>query len=525
MDRTIAPRCLTHLAIGLSVMLTPLNAKAVAVGSAPTARIESGVVEGMRDGDVSAFLGVPYAADTGGANRWRAPQTVKRWTRIRKATAYGDNCPQVPSSALPGTRPWTAEYEASGPASENCLFVNVWTPANASARKLPVMVWIHGGGYATGSGSVPIYRGAPLASRGIVVVTINYRTGPFGFLAHPALTAEGGSSGNYGLMDQIAALQWVKRNIAAFGGDPHQVTIAGQSAGAGSVHALLASPRARGLFIRAVAQSGSGLDQFVRSRAKAEEIGMQLQQVLKATSIAQMRSMPMDEILKAGFDPAMRRFGLAFAPVQEPQILPDPDVQAQNIPVLTGYTSDENSAFADWNINTPTALAALLNRRFGAEAPKFEYFYNSRNGSAALGAREMMRDRIMAAMSFWFEARQKSAAPVYAYLYTHAEPGPDAVRYGAFHSSELAYVFNTLDAAPRPFTQQDYDIADKLGRYWVNFVRTGDPNGDHLPVWPRFDGQTVMELGDHFVPRLALSPEKRAVFSAFVANGGQVRER
>lgn len=519
----LALHTLAPLALAFSTMLTPLAGKAAA---APTARIESGLIEGRDDGDVSAFLGVPFGADTGGANRWREPQPVKPWKRVRKATAYGDNCPQVPSSALPAARPWTDEYKAPGPASENCLFLNIWTPSKTAAAKLPVMVWIHGGGFAQGSGSVPLYRGSRLAARGIVVVTINYRTGPFGFLAHPALTAEAGSSGNYGLMDQIASLQWVKRNIAAFGGDPDQVTIAGQSAGSASVHALLASPPARGLFIRAIAQSGSGMGLPVRERSEAEAIGAQLQRVAGAASLEQMRRLSPEALLNAALDAALLRHGLPFSPIREEKILPAPRAEASNIPILTGYTSDESSSSGDWIIDTPAALSALLNRRFGAAAPTFARLYGGERGPAVTAAaRAMLRDRSMASLSFWFDARPAGSAPVYAYLYTHAEPGPNAARYGAFHSSELAYMFDTLDAAPRPFTAQDHQIADMMADYWANFVRSGNPNGDDLPRWPQFDGRVLMELGDRFAPRPALAAEIRDEFRAFVAKGGELGMR
>src|SRR5262245_13266464 len=240
------------------------------------ARVTEGALAGKQEGAVAAFLGVPFAAPPVGANRWAPPRPAAKWKGERTADQFAASCQQGVSPQ--GFGPWTAEYVVQGPVSEDCLYVNVWTPAKNAPDRLPVLVWIYGGAFSSGSGSVAIYNGAALAAKGIVVVNVNYRVGVYGFLAHPGLTAESPAhaSGNYGLLDQVAGLRWVRDNIAAFGGDPTKVTIAGQSAGAASVHHLIASPLAKGLFVRAIAQSGSGMGLPVPDRATAETVGKQL---------------------------------------------------------------------------------------------------------------------------------------------------------------------------------------------------------------------------------------------------------
>lgn len=321
-----AAACLCAFASGSNVVFA----------AAPVVVTEAGQVAGKPLEGVEAFLGIPYAGDTGGQNRWRAPQPAPKWSGVRQATDFGPDCQQEPPHVPPGGSPWSAEYFPTKAMSEDCLFVNVWRPTSAAGGTLPVMVWIHGGGFAGGSGSVPLYDGTALARQGIVVVSLNYRVGVFGFLAHPALTQEAGSSGNYGLMDQIAALHWVRDNIRQFGGEPAQVTIAGQSAGAASVHALLASPRAAGLFQRAIAQSGSGMGIPIPPRAAAEAMGEKLLTAAKVNTLDDLRSLPADQVADAAKAPLLGPPGLRFTPIIEPTVLPDPTAQQQDIPVLTG---------------------------------------------------------------------------------------------------------------------------------------------------------------------------------------------
>jgi para-nitrobenzyl esterase len=267
-----------------------------------TMRIDSGLISGQTNSDgVTSYLGIPFAMPPVGNLRWRPPQPVEPWNGVRKADHFGASCMQDEM----GVRlPWSRGFMTQGPISEDCLYLNVWTPSRSGAKKLPVMVWIYGGGYSEGSSEVAVYNGEKLATKGVVVVTFNYRVGPLGFLAYPALTAESPhhASGNYGLLDQIAALKWVHRNIARFGGDPSKVTIFGQSAGAGSVGILMASPVAKGLFQRAITESGLGLFRGLDSRkplAEAEAQGVKYAERMGAHSLAQLRALPSADFAKA----------------------------------------------------------------------------------------------------------------------------------------------------------------------------------------------------------------------------------
>lgn len=485
------------------------------------ATIDTGVVEGTRDAGVSAFLGVPFGADTGNENRWRAPQPAPKWQGVREARDFGPACMQdvVPNRGAIG--PWTWEYLHQGPVSEDCLSVNVWTPAEAPGAALPVLVWFYGGGFTSGSNAVPLYDGSALAARGIVVVAVNYRVGPYGFLAHPELTREAGSSGNYALLDQIAGLEWVKRNIAAFGGDSGKVTIAGQSAGAASVHALIASPMAKGLFHRAIAQSGSGMGRMAPPLADMEAAGERFADAAGAATLVELRALTPDQIRTAA---ARATQGPRWAPASGTPVLPDLDVAVSDVPVLTGLTADEGSALGgDYGAATAAAHREAIERRYGAAAPAFLALYPATDDATAqASARAAARDRGIAAMLGWARGRHAGAPPVYGYLWTYAEPGSEP-RYRAFHSAELAYVFGSLEKTPdRPFTERDRRIARTVGDYWANFVKTGDPNGAGLAEWPRIDDGRIMELGERFAARPALPAETRAAFEAFIASGGAI---
>ena len=508
------------LAASLLVLSTGM---AVGQQPAPSVTTETGIVTGSRRDGVDAFLGIPYADDTGGQNRWRAPKPPVKWTGARDTSDFGADCQQDPPYVPPGGSPWSAEYFPTKAMSENCLFVNVWRPAERQDAKLPVMVWIHGGGFSGGSGSVPLYDGASLAARGIIVVTLNYRVGVFGFLAHPALTKEAGSSGNYGLMDQIAALRWVRDNITNFGGDPARVTVAGQSAGAASVHALLASPQAEGLFVRAIAQSGSGMGIPMLHLKDAEALGEKLAVAAGADTIEALRQMPADAVAKAARAPALGPPGIRFSPIVEGAVLPDPDRQRQDIPVLTGLTSDEGSNGRDWSLTSRAQLDALIDRRFGAQAQTFRAFYSGADGHAATeAAQNLLREQAVASMLSWAARRPPKAAPVYAYLFRHPQPGTDATRFGTFHSAELPYVFGTLNKSARPFVDADRRIAATLGAYWANFVRDGHPNGQDMAVWPALSTGRIMSLGDTVTAIDPLEPAKRRAYTDFVAKGGRL---
>jgi para-nitrobenzyl esterase len=434
-------------------------------------RTNAGLVEGVPGSDpsVTVYRGIPFAAPPTGDLRWRAPKPAAPWKGALKADRFSPACIQTLTHSA---GPWTQEFMHQGDISEDCLYLNVWTAAGGG--KHPVMLWIYGGGFTSGSSAVALYDGEELARKGIVVVTINYRVGVLGFLAHPELTkeSEGRASGNYGLLDQIAALEWVQANIAEFGGDPARVTIAGQSAGGVSVLALVASPLAKGLFHQAIVQSA----QFEGSSplAEAEVEGAKFMAAKGAHTPEEMRAMPI-----ARLTAPVEGMGMQWGPVMDRWLVPDrmSTIFAQgkqnDVATLTGWTADEGSAGLSYARRTPAQKAKA-------------------------------REELLFSTFAW--ARQRaltSKTPVYTYYWDHPAPGPNKNFYGAFHSSELAYVFNSLGRANRPWEPADRAIAEKMSSYWATFVRTGDPNGPGLPPWPVFDPKSpvTMELGERYVPR------------------------
>ena len=425
-----------------------------------------------------------------------------------------------------------------GPVSEDCLFLNVWTPAQRSTR-LPVFVWIHGGGFGGGSGSVPIYNGAHFAARGAVVVTINYRVGAFGFLAHPELSKEDAHrvSGNYGLLDMIAALAWVHDHIADFGGDPARVSIAGQSAGAIAVNEHLLSPLAQGLFSAAIAESGSGMGLRASPLAEAEAFGVEFATAAAAKSLKSLRALPAELVLTLsdagpptpGAKPKPRN--LRFAPVLDNYVLTaDPESPAarplSQVPLMTGFNADEGYIFGAEGV-TPAEFEVQIRDRYGAAAPQFLNVYpHATTVEATSSAKLIARDRYMASLVFWLQGRaHKAHAGIYPYLFEHPFPGPDRDRYGSFHTAEVPYVFGVLDQGGRPFTNDDRSISAQLAAYWMNFIRGGNPNGTGLTRWaPATPDQVeVMGLGDQVGMRPAVStPERLATFRMYVAGGGRL---
>lgn len=469
------------------------------------------------DATITAFKGIPYAAPPVGQLRWQAPRPAAAWSTVRKADQFSASCIQT----ITGERkPWTYEFMAHNKISEDCLYLNVWTPAKTAGEKLPVYFWIHGGGYVEGSAAVPAYDGENLARRGVVVVTINYRLGAFGFLAHPELTREAGQSGNYGLLDMVAALQWVQKNIAAFGGDAGNVTISGQSAGSGGVHNLVASPLAARLFHRAIAESGSSytVPNAMRTRtlADAEKDGVKFAADVGASSLAELRAKS-PEALMAKVSPGPG----AFRPVVDGHFLPaDPmQIYAQgkqnDVPELTGLNADEGSAATDYGTQSMTAYQNTMQQRYGERADAFFKLYpNSTQDQSGAAQVAAARDNGKVSMFLWAGARAKTAkTKAFTYYWTHTMPGPDGARYGAFHTSEVPYVFNTLNQSKRPWTDQDRKLAELAGSYWVNFMKAGDPNGKGLPTWPAYSSSSpvTMELGASPGPR-ALADKAKLEF-------------
>jgi carboxylesterase type B len=493
-------------------------------------RTGQGLVSGVagRNPAIAVFKGIPFAAPPVGAMRWRAPQPAAPWSGERRAEAFSPSCIQT---IVTGKKPWTYEFMAHGEVSEDCLYLNVWTPARSERDRRPVFVYIYGGGNVEGSGSVPVYDGEGLASKGLVVVTFNYRVGLLGFFSHHELSKEASyhGSGNYGLLDQIAAVKWVHDNIAAFGGDPDRITIAGQSAGASAVHNLTASPLAKGLFHRAIADSGSGITTAPpRTMQDQEADGVRFAELKGARTLAELRAMPWQDVvvpLRPAPAPAIR-----FTIVPDGYALPSAvrEVFAggkqNDVPTLTGLNADENGAVPHPTI-TRDAYERQARQRYGTMADEFLKLYPAASDAEARQAQnDSARDQARVSMYLWALNRARTAKTnAFTYYWTHPLPGLDVEQYGAFHTSEVPYVLNTLSQSDRPFAQKDREIADTLSSFWVNFATSGDPNGKGLPRWPAVspEAATTMEVGDHFRPiPVASSPERLEFYRRFLLRSG-----
>jgi carboxylesterase type B len=500
---------------------------------------QSGQLTGAaaRDPSVTVFKGVPYAAAPVGGLRWRAPRAPASWKGVRAADQFGPQCPQRPMGP-PGAaiRP---------PMSEDCLTLNIWTGAQSGKERRPVFVWIYGGRFSGGSGSQALFDGEGLARKGLVVVTFNYRLGPLGFLALPELSAESGhhGSGDYGLLDQLEALRWVRKNIAAFGGDPKQVTIAGQSAGAGSVLLLADSPLAKGLFRAAIAESGArmpndpaiaNLATSWRTLADAEREGTDYMQAHGAHSLAELRSLPAEVLLEGGNlnDTAVGNgWGNSpppplFRPVIDGWVVPldyshtwDQGRQA-DVLMVTGSNRDESGAQPQPDVKLADYQAYAV-KQYGAFAEEYLKLYPAgTDQEAGLASNAAARDSARVS-TYLFATRwqQHVTKSVYIYYWDHAPPGPDQDRRGAYHESEISYVFDNLYATDRPWTEQDRRIAEVMSSYWANFAAKGDPNDRDLPVWIPFDpaSLTVMEVGDGFGPMPLANSAKMTFWARFYA--------
>lgn len=487
----------------LIVLLVSLFATGAWAG--PKARTVAGVVEGVDRGGVSRFLSIPYAAPPTGERRWRAPAPVTPWAGVRQAVAFGPSCTQNISAK--GWGPWTGEFSPQGAVSEDCLTLSVWTPALAPGQKAAVMLWLPGGGFTDGGEATAVYDGEALARQGIVVVTINYRVAAFGLLVHPALETEpDGGKGNLPLRDALAALQWVHANIAAFGGDPARVTVAGQSAGGALVYALLDAPQAAGLVAGAIVQSNPPDWGPLGDRAAAETVGLKIGAALGATDAAGLRAISPEQVLAApGDDLNLFVDGVL---IRDPRGASLPYLN--DVPILTGVTAEEES-FLKPGLKRHRDLVAARGEAFARLYPAAD------EAQARAAVLRSSRDRALLQLQRWSRAHADGGkAPVWLYLWDHALPGPDAALYGAFHSAEVPYMFGTLKAAPwRSFTARDRAISATMLGYWANFVKSGDPNGPGLPAWPRpgAGATPVMTLGDSFTPFAPL-PDSVAAFWA-----------
>ncbi len=445
-------------------------------------RTDNGQVSGApgHNPAVQVYKGIPYATAPVGELRWKEPQPLIVWKGVRQATEFGKECVQAPYAET------SLYYSKPQPQGEDCLYLNVWTAAKSANEKRPVMVWIHGGAFTRGSGSTPTYDGEVLASKGAVVVTINYRLGIFGFYAHPELSKESPHhvSGNYALLDQVAALEWVHRNIAAFGGDPSRVTIFGESAGSWAVNLMMATPLTKGLIHRVIGESGANFNRKL-TMADAEKSGTALAERLGAKSLADMRAKSAEDLLKAGG---------AAAPNIDGYVLPRSvaDIfalgQQNDVPLIAGYNQDEATSLTAPLSGGAKAFQAQASMRYGKMADEFLKFYPATSDEVAGESyNQAFRDVTFGwEMRTW--VRQQTAtgkSKAYLYFFTRNPPGPNAARYRAYHASEIAYVFGTLNP-PRPWEETDRTLSDKMSSYWVNFAATGDPNGKGLTVWPAY---------------------------------------
>ncbi len=463
-------------------------------------RVEQGLVQGAAEDGLTIYRGIPFAAPPVGELRWRVPQPAVKWDGVRETVKFA---------------PDPYQGDGKGNVSEDCLYLNVWTPAKSSGDRIPVLVWIYGGGFSFGSTSTPTHNGEHLARKGVVLVSINYRVGPLGFLSHPELSTESSRkvSGNYGLLDLIAGLQWVQKNIAAFGGDPNKVTIFGESAGGIAVSMLCASPLAKGLFHGAISQSGGSFGpprpttypgENMKRLADAEQSGLAYAKRAGATSIAELRKLTPDK-LPEGFGS-----GAAW-PIIDGWVIPNDQYKLyeagnyNDVAILVGYNSDEGLSFS--REKTPEEFRSNVEKRYGPFSEKLLAAYPVGTNSVPKTARDLMRDAAFGWHTWsWarLQARTGKSKVFYYYFDQHPERGADSPQadHGTPHGVDVPYVFQTLDRSKPDITQSDLQISEAVATYWVNFAKRGDPNGAGVPTWPQFteDNRQVMYFNNKPLP-------------------------
>lgn len=499
----------------LSLLAVQTTLTVVAQTAPPRAKTANGTVEGTLEASgVRSYKGIPFAAPPVGDLRWKEPQPVTNWTNVRPAKKFG---PRAMQRAIFGDM----NFRSDG-VSEDCLYLNVWTPAKSASEKLPVLVYFYGGGFMAGDGSEPRYDGESMAKRGIVALTVNYRLGPFGFLAHPELTKESPnhSSGNYGYLDQAAALRWVQQNIAAFGGDPKRVTIAGESAGSASVSAQMLSPLSRNLIAGAIGESGSVLGTLPPAPiAEAEQNGVKFAELLGAKSLAELRALPAETVLEATAKPGIPRFSSTidgyFFP-KTPVAIVQAGEQAK-VPLLVGWNSQEMGAGFLLGKDKPTVetYTNAVKKMYGERADEVLKLYAANTDEEAeQAATDLAGDRFIGYSTWkWADMHSQTGGgkPVYRYLYARPRPAmtpemgnataglaggvirnsgnapatPAPPAKGAVHSAEIEYAMGNLATNKvYAWTPDDYKVSEAMQSYFANFIKTGNPNGPGLPQWP-----------------------------------------
>jgi para-nitrobenzyl esterase len=478
-----------HLSRCLNLVLVVAS---IALAKADQVQTKSGAVAGTVSADsrVHIYKGIPYAAPPVGKLRWQPPQPAVPWAGVRKATAFGARCMQ-------GNIFSDMVFRDNGP-SEDCLYLNVWTPAASASEHLPVMVWIYGGGFQAGAASEPRQDGEQLAHKGVVVVSFNYRLGIFGFFSHPELAKESPhqASGNYGLLDQAGALQWVHDNIAGFGGDPANVTIFGESAGSISVSAQMASPLSKNLIKAAIGESGAVfmLSPPMPPASQTEEQGAQFaSSIMGVNSLEALRAKSADELLEATLKNKME---FRFWPNVDGYFFPESPAETYrsgkqaHVPLLAGWNADEQpyQGFLGKEAPTPQAYAAKVRSQFGQYADEILKLYPGKTESEVKqSARDLASDQFIAYSTWkWLDMQVKTGlAPVYRYHFEQAPPQPAGQpSHGAYHSADIEFVFQALDSKHLPWTDADRKLSNIMSSYWSNFAKTGNPNGAGLPTWP-----------------------------------------
>ena len=508
-------------ALFLAAQLLP-----AATGLETLVKIDSGWVSGTGT-TVRAYKGIPYAAPPVGDLRWKPPQPVKPWKNILVANNFPNVCPQALTFAGP-------------PQKEDCLGLNVWTPAKSASEKLPVMVWIHGGGFAIGASSQSVYDGEPLAAQGVVLVSINYRLGIFGFLAHPALSQESANhvSGNYALLDMVAALEWVKRNVSAFGGDPNNVTIFGESAGGTAVCLLTVMPQAHGLFQKVISESAwnintpiSHLRESWYGRIPMEKFGEKLGDLATLRSKSTAEILKMGGGLQVGGDAADR--GESYLPVVDGYVLPDDpgrmiaQGKIQNVALIAGTNADEGTLAGGPPVKNLADLQKYAAKQFGAHTSALLALYPAASDAEA----HSVAEHIMTDFSFLqgthlvLNAASKANPKTYQYEFTRLNGTGRKTKWGVYHASELPYVFGTLpdsiygmmpsmfgdfSADPDSYNEQDAKLSKAMSAAWVAFAKSGNPNSPGLVEWPAYNAskESYLDFGDRIAAKLSLRKKR-----------------